>query len=459
MAVPDEVIYVGLLIISIPFGHVLKCCNGSAKKQLISTLAGVTIVISVCGYFSLHSLITILVNCLIVKVLGPKRCHIVSFIWCFGYILFFRLVTIFGLPSVPPVANAIQLVLTLKLVGIAFEIHDSYTNQEMLKKSNQDNDHESLELQEEYQRVNPTLLDTFSYCYCYIGILTGPYYKYRTYHDMIHETTSNSINTLTPLLQKLKWLPVSAACFFLLSHFFSIKYTLQDEFYDEPFWFRMFYMTPMFTIFRLRFYCAWYLAEAMCITAALGAYPTASKPRIGKGPTDYKALKGCEQSAPEGINYSFETMRNISPYGCEFETTVRTAMKAWNMTVQYWMASIVYKRLPLKSAPLKAAITMFVSAYWHGIHPGYYMSLLTTIPCMIAEDMFAAAFRNSKPYRQQQIFDGLCWFVRCRSLDYMCMGFLLLTFSDTYRYWSSIYFAAHVWTAVLLVIGYFIVRS
>ena len=53
--------------------------------------------------------------------------------------------------------------------------------------------------------------------------------------------------------------------------------------------------------------------------------------------------------APEGVAYNFEAVRNIDPYGVEFAGTVREVLRTWNMTVQYWMANTVYKRLPFKS--------------------------------------------------------------------------------------------------------------
>ena len=60
-----------------------------------------------------------------------------------------------------------------------------------------------------------------------------------------------------------------------------------------------------------------------------------------------------EKQAPEGIAYNFETVHNIDEYGCEFAPTVREGMRSWNMTVQYWLASNVYKRLTVKSGPAK----------------------------------------------------------------------------------------------------------
>ncbi len=52
-----------------------------------------------------------------------------------------------------------------------------------------------------------------------------------------------------------------------------------------------------------------------------------------------------EDQAPEGISYNFETIRNIDTYLCELAPTVREGIRGWNMTVQWWLASHVYKRL------------------------------------------------------------------------------------------------------------------
>ena len=96
---------------------------------------------------------------------------------------------------------------------------------------------------------------------------------------------------------------------------------------------------------------------------------------------------------------------------------------------------------------------MLVSAYWHGFHPGYYLSFLTIPLCLAAEDLLLNAFYHHKSSVQQKVVGCFLWFVKMRSFDYMAMGFLLLTYDDTIKYWSSIYFACHIWTAVLIAIG------
>jgi len=59
------------------------------------------------------------------------------------------------------------------------------------------------------------------------------------------------------------------------------------------------------------------------------------------------------RSGVEDVPYNFDTVHNLDLYGCELAPTVREGMRAWNMTVQYWLATYVYKRVPLKSSSLR----------------------------------------------------------------------------------------------------------
>lgn len=57
------------------------------------------------------------------------------------------------------------------------------------------------------------------------------------------------------------------------------------------------------------------------------------------------AENGDNSHCVDDVEYSFETVHNLDIHGCELAPTVREGMRAWNMTVQYWLASYVYKRL------------------------------------------------------------------------------------------------------------------
>jgi len=59
--------------------------------------------------------------------------------------------------------------------------------------------------------------------------MLGPYYKYRTYYDMIHNERAHTIPTLSPMLSCLKSVPFVAAGFLLASHYFSIQVNPMDS--------------------------------------------------------------------------------------------------------------------------------------------------------------------------------------------------------------------------------------
>lgn len=112
-------------------------------------------------------------------------------------------------------------------------------------------------------------------------------------------------------LDRLKMFPVYAAMFILCSQIFPLsvnptaqrfltfylsfclflQYALSDEIFEErSVLYRIWYMTPLFFNFRMRFYCGFILSEVACILAGLGAYPVDSQPKPGQGPTNLENL-------------------------------------------------------------------------------------------------------------------------------------------------------------------------
>ena len=131
---------------------------------------------------------------------------------------------LFGLPRPLPYANAVQLVLTLKAVGLSFEIHDSYMRKTKLFKlesnsrtgddPNAKKEAESINLELKYISITkqPSILEMISYQYCYIGILTGPYFKFKTYQDWLNTKYSQNLNeSLKFVLKRNKSLDITIA--------------------------------------------------------------------------------------------------------------------------------------------------------------------------------------------------------------------------------------------------------
>lgn len=64
----------------------------------------------------------------------------------------------------------------LQLVGICFEVHDTWKKRGQLKKSESEEDKKNLVIQLKYEEVDPSPMDVFHYAFNYVGVLTGNVY-------------------------------------------------------------------------------------------------------------------------------------------------------------------------------------------------------------------------------------------------------------------------------------------
>lgn len=85
--------------------------------------------------------------------------------------MFFRTTVYFGIPYPPAHTNLVQMVLTLKLVGLAFEVNQTYIAKRKKDEGSEDVD-KDLD-KEQYNSVHPNFIDIVHYSFNYIGVLTG----------------------------------------------------------------------------------------------------------------------------------------------------------------------------------------------------------------------------------------------------------------------------------------------
>ncbi|KAM9723381.1 lysophospholipid acyltransferase 7 [Menidia menidia] len=436
----NELVYLGVLAVSLPVGFLFRYLSPPVK-QGAALLLGLLITAASCHIHTLHSLVTVIGTWIIIKS-SWRHAPALSLSWTFLYLLFFRLVTWFDLPQPTPFANAIQLLLTLKMVSVANEVHSFHVE----KKKDVSAFAKSPVIGGLSQE--PSLYDLLSYSYCYIGIMTGPFFRFQTYMDWLRQPEPLALPGREPCLQRLKLVPLYGALFLAVNSVFPLAYVRTEEFLEENVFYRFFYMVAVFFVFRMRFYAAWCGAEAGCISAGLGCYPEKALSKPGGGPTvNYSPDSTTEEK------YDFRTIQNIDCYNTDFCVKVRHGMRYWNMTVQWWLHHYIYPNAPFRSYTLRAGWTMFISAYWHGLHAGYYLSFLTIPLCIAAESAMEGSVRAKLGPRGQNIFDWVHWFLKMRAYDYMCMGFVLLKASDTVNYWTSIYFVMHVIAVGCIVVG------
>uniref|UniRef100_A0A5K3FWZ3 Acyltransferase n=1 Tax=Mesocestoides corti TaxID=53468 RepID=A0A5K3FWZ3_MESCO len=124
-----------------------------------------------------------------------------------------------------------------------------------------------------------------------MGMLTGPYYTYRAFNDMLHGWPSRAPRlSLAPLWRRLQEAPFFGIAYLIGSQFVSFDYLRDPDFQQLGLTKRLAYLAAVFLVYRMRLYFAWIVGECVCVGAGLGAYPAISRPVAGRGPTDLFAL-------------------------------------------------------------------------------------------------------------------------------------------------------------------------
>ncbi|XP_054711762.1 lysophospholipid acyltransferase 7-like, partial [Uloborus diversus] len=443
----EDFIYLFLLLFSTVCGFFLRNIEDSAKRKYACTLLGFAILLPVSGYHIFHLLLLTIVNAGIVLKINKRYCHVVSFVFCFSYILFTRTSEYFGLPSPPEITNTALMIMVLKMVGLAYEV-----NLHHLKSISSD---KADSIKEIYTRIKPNFLDIIQYSFCYAGILVGPYYKYRTYDDLFEKPYSTCVPHQMFLKKRLIVIPFYICLYLLSDYFFPLSLAASEEIWEFSFLSRIFYMWPWFFSFRMRIYVAFVLGECICMNLGLGAYPEKTSPAPGAGPTDFHELQNIDKNVSDYkyVAYNFETIRCMNEFASEFRPTMREGIRYWNMTVQYWLAIYIYRKTAA-SKPVKMVVTMFVSAIWHGVRAGYYLSLLGTPLLLIAEIEVEKAFRKNLSGNKLKIYDTIWYFVKMQCISYMGVAFVILDFKVILNYWNSIYYFGHFFTLFMFSVAF-----
>ncbi|XP_052759265.1 lysophospholipid acyltransferase 7 [Galleria mellonella] len=453
----NDIIYLALLLSSVAIGPYYRSLKSIETKKWVGSWLGILLILIVSGYNAIHPILSAVLGILAIKLVTVKYCHIVSFFFMFGYLFFFRLANKFGLPLPSGQTNLIEMILVLRIVGVAFEINGSWLAMKKAKKKENELDNskdaEMIQKDDEFlELINPSLLDLFHYSFNYVGLLTGPYYRYRTFDDYFHLPYSKYADCMGFTINTLKTVPLYISLYLALSNLWPLEYVLSEDHNNRSFIYRMLYPWALFTAFRQRIYSGMTLAESVCTSAGLGAYPVEGQNRTGHGPTvGYMKIKKMTDEEAKIAQYDFNTVESMDVWGCETVVTLRDSMKVWNKAVQYWVAMVVYKRFPIK--PLKIHAALFVSVIWHGIHAGYFFCIYFCPFYLMAEDIYYKLYYKPATGLKKNIIGFIMWFLRSHSESYQAAAFLLLTFDRIWIYYSSMY---HYWYGVwftFLVLG------
>lgn len=96
---------------------------------------------------------------------------------------------------------------------------------------------------------------------------------------------------------------------------------------------------------------------------------------------------------------------------------------------------------------------MAVSAFWHGLFPGYFVSLLGVPFYLPVESIWDRLLRQSAKGTKRRLIDAGFWLAKTFALSYLGMAFLLMSYENILNYYQSVYHFGILWGVVMFVVG------
>ncbi|RHY19658.1 hypothetical protein DYB30_004269 [Aphanomyces astaci] len=431
----DQVRYVSCLFGAYPFALVFSLLPSATLKHLFSLGVGVSLAQFVFGASWVHTLIMALSTYLLVVIAPAKYAPRLVFVWNMLYISASHLYRLYvdymgwSLDITGP-----QMLLVIKLTAFAYNYFDGVVD---IKRLNTPTDNKALaSVYASRKSLSipqlPSLLEFFAYVYCFPTFLAGPAFEIREYLDVVNGVKKLGPGCTLAAISKL----LVGVFFMVLMVVFGGKYPItllySKESGDLP-WYQhvaTLYITLFFV--KSKYYSAWKIAEGATVLCGFG-------------------FEGVDA---KGGSKGWNLVSNMDVLGFELPLSLRDASRAWNKGTQNWLERYVYSRT---NNSLTA--TYFVSAFWHGFYPGYYIFFMS-VP--MATNVGRLAFKRVRPWFLQEdgktagpfkaVYDVVGGLASVLALHYLVIPFQALSWENSLQALSNLKFSGHIILAVLYVL-------
>ena len=260
----------------------------------------------------------------------------------------------------------------------------------------------------------PNLLSYLGYMYSFTTILVGPSLEYNEYLYTInnnsiighnsdlsenHDRNPNLCPNFHPInrpipsslllgLYKCSIGIICMICHLYISKYAPIKQVSNIEFIQKySVLYRYIYTLYALLGEKCKYYFVWKVAEGGCIVGGFGYLPQdqpTANSSTGAATTTTTATSVFDMNNNNSTNNnSNNTTNTTQPYNpwsdannidilsFECATNIQSLSRAWNKRTQKWLEKYTYLR-----TRRSLVMTYFVSALWHGLHPGIVLYIV-----------------------------------------------------------------------------------
>uniref|UniRef100_A0A8C5PQJ5 Lysophospholipid acyltransferase 5 n=1 Tax=Leptobrachium leishanense TaxID=445787 RepID=A0A8C5PQJ5_9ANUR len=423
------------LILSIFIGYPLALFQRYFlfKKQpshihLFNTVTGICIAYFNFGSQLYHSLLCIVLHFLILRLMGRTVTAVLtSFCFQTAYLLggyYYTATDDYDIKWTMP-----HCVLTLKLIGLAFDFYDGGKDKDSLSED---------------QKLNaisgvPTLLEVCGFSYYYGGFLVGPQFSMCRYTKLVNgqltDVEGQKPNSIRPAMERLSLGLFTLVIYTVFGPYLPDSYFLTEEYANQPFWYRCVYMTIWGKVMLYKYVTCWLVTEGVCILSGLGYNGKDDKGR-----------------------HLWNACANMKVWLFETTPLFTGTIASFNTNTNDWVARYVFKRLRfLGNKAISQSAALFFLAIWHGLHSGYLI-------CFSLEFLIVTVERQAMELvRDSPLLSRICsmsllypfLYVIQQSFHWLFMGyplvpFCLFTWDKWLKVYMSVYFVGHVIFLLLL---------
>ncbi|XP_052505149.1 lysophospholipid acyltransferase 2 [Budorcas taxicolor] len=403
--------------------------TSSFIRHVVATLLGLYLALFCFGWYALHFLVQSGISYCIMIIIGVENMHKYCFVFALGYLTVCQItrVYIFDYGQYSADFSGPMMIITQKITSLAYEIHDGmFRKDEELTPSQR-----GLAV-----RRMPSLLEYLSYNCNFMGILAGPLCSYkdyitfiegRSYHmtqsgengkeEIQYERTEPSPNVA--VIQKLLVCGLSLLFHLIISKMLPVEYNIDAHFQATASWpTKVIYLYVSLLAARPKYYFAWTLADAINNAAGFG-------------------FRGYDENGAA----RWDLISNLRIKQIEMSTSLKMFLDNWNIQTALWLKRVCYERASL--SPIIQ--TFFLSAIWHGVYPGYYLTFLTGVLMTLVARAVRNNFRHYflEPPQLKFLYDVITWIATQITISYTVVPFVLLSVKPSLMFYSSWYYSLH----------------
>uniref|UniRef100_A0A5K3FBV1 Membrane bound O-acyltransferase domain containing 2 n=1 Tax=Mesocestoides corti TaxID=53468 RepID=A0A5K3FBV1_MESCO len=272
----------------------------------------------------------------------------------------------------------------------------------------------------------PNPLEFAAYSMYFHGVCIGPFVFFKDYKNYLRGYEDRRLPPIP--LRRIFYLSLRLSAYGLTYAFLfkrlPVQFINHKTFKEWPIFEQTVYMFAAFFVARLKYYFGWCLAEVLGICAGNG----------------YSGVDA-DTSTTLWLN-----VHNFDFLQVEAAPNLKLLIDAWNIGTVRWLREVVYFRAPLR---VRTVLVFLVSAFWHGLYPGYYLMFLS----------FALFTHTARAWRRTVrpivlaaesprvvgfVYDALTVVVTHFVMEYAQAPFHLLGLLPSLRLWTRFWFVPHI---------------